>query len=95
MKEDNCYSSPLHRLQSLFSQKQDSSSRMMYIFLSFCCVSVTSDDLTSVIIFKFFSRLIIADEMDFLITKDRGVLHDLFMLTIFPFSTCILIGTVF
>ncbi|CAF2315882.1 unnamed protein product [Brassica rapa] len=92
VKEDNCYSSPLHRLQSLFSQKQDSSSRMMYIFLSFCCVSVTSDDLTSVIIFKFFSRLIIADEMDFLITKDRGVLHDLFMLTIFPFSTCILIG---
>nr|VDD17132.1 unnamed protein product [Brassica rapa] len=66
VKEDNCYSSPLHRLQSLFSQKQDSSSRMM---------------------------LIIADEMDFLITKDRGVLHDLFMLTIFPFSTCILIGT--
>ncbi|KAH0905851.1 hypothetical protein HID58_037678 [Brassica napus] len=65
VKEDNCYSSPLHRLQSLFSQKQDSSSRMM---------------------------LIIADEMDFLITKDRGVLHDLFMLTIFPFSTCILIG---
>ncbi|RID40464.1 hypothetical protein BRARA_J00504 [Brassica rapa] len=65
VKEDNCYSSPLHHLQSLFSQKQDSSSRMM---------------------------LIIADEMDFLITKDRGVLHDLFMLTIFPFSTCILIG---
>ncbi|KAL0723771.1 hypothetical protein Bca4012_038370 [Brassica carinata] len=65
LKKYNCYSSPLKRLQSLFSQKQESSSRMM---------------------------LIIADEMDFLITKDRGVLHDLFMLTTFPFSRCILIG---
>ncbi|CAN8295171.1 unnamed protein product [Cochlearia groenlandica] len=36
--------------------------------------------------------LIVADEMDFLITKDRGVLHDLFMLTTLPFSRCILIG---
>ncbi|KAG8662984.1 hypothetical protein MANES_01G163000v8 [Manihot esculenta] len=36
--------------------------------------------------------LIIADELDYLITKDRGVLHDLFMLTTFPFSRCILIG---
>ncbi|XP_010487275.1 PREDICTED: cell division control protein 6 homolog B-like [Camelina sativa] len=36
--------------------------------------------------------LIIADEMDYLITKDRGVLHDLFMLTTLPFSRCILIG---
>ncbi|CAF1924067.1 unnamed protein product [Brassica napus] len=66
LKKDDCYSSPLHHLQSLFSQKQESSSRMM---------------------------LIIADEMDFLITKDRGVLHDLFMLTTLPFSRCILIGT--
>ncbi|KAF3585590.1 hypothetical protein F2Q69_00026027 [Brassica cretica] len=65
LKKDDCYSSPLHPLQSLFSQKQESSSRMM---------------------------LIIADEMDFLITKDRGVLHDLFMLTTLPFSRCILIG---
>nr|VDD41759.1 unnamed protein product [Brassica oleracea] len=65
LKKDDCYSSPLHHLQSLFSQKQESSSRMM---------------------------LIIADEMDFLITKDRGVLHDLFMLTTLPFSRCILIG---
>ncbi|KAG5375752.1 hypothetical protein IGI04_040348 [Brassica rapa subsp. trilocularis] len=65
VKKDKCYSSPLHHLQSLFSQKQESSSRRM---------------------------LIIADEMDFLITKDRGVLHDLFMLTTLPFSTCILIG---
>ncbi|KAJ4869380.1 hypothetical protein Rs2_49067 [Raphanus sativus] len=65
VKKDDCYSSPLQHLQSLFSQKQQSSSRMM---------------------------LIIADEMDFLITKDRGVLHDLFMLTTLPFSTCILIG---
>ncbi|XWS28711.1 hypothetical protein CRYUN_Cryun25bG0094600 [Craigia yunnanensis] len=36
--------------------------------------------------------LIIADELDYLITKDRTVLHDLFMLTTFPFSRCILIG---
>ncbi|KHN01782.1 Cell division control protein 6 like [Glycine soja] len=36
--------------------------------------------------------LIVADELDYLITKDRGVLHDLFMLTTFPFSRCILIG---
>ncbi|CAH2038682.1 unnamed protein product [Thlaspi arvense] len=36
--------------------------------------------------------LIIADEMDYLITKDRGVLHDLFLLTTLPFSRCILIG---
>ncbi|XP_075079594.1 cell division control protein 6 homolog B-like isoform X2 [Nicotiana tabacum] len=36
--------------------------------------------------------LIIADEMDYLITKDRTVLHDLFMLTTFPFSRFILIG---
>nr|VDC80612.1 unnamed protein product [Brassica rapa] len=38
--------------------------------------------------------LIIADEMDYLITRDRGVLHELFMLTTLPFSRCILIGTV-
>ncbi|CAL1363584.1 unnamed protein product [Linum trigynum] len=36
--------------------------------------------------------LIIADELDYLITKDRAVLHDLFMLTTLPFSRCILIG---
>ncbi|XP_031385173.1 cell division control protein 6 homolog B [Punica granatum] len=36
--------------------------------------------------------LIIADELDYLITKDRAVLHDLFMLTALPFSRCILIG---
>ncbi|KAK8683423.1 hypothetical protein V6N13_039484 [Hibiscus sabdariffa] len=36
--------------------------------------------------------LIIADELDYLITRDRTVLHDLFMLTTFPFSRCILIG---
>ncbi|KAK7305380.1 hypothetical protein VNO77_43285 [Canavalia gladiata] len=36
--------------------------------------------------------LIIADELDYLITKDRAVLHDLFMLTTFPFSRCILLG---
>ncbi|KAK7275978.1 hypothetical protein RIF29_17106 [Crotalaria pallida] len=36
--------------------------------------------------------LIVADELDFLITKDRAVLHDLFMLTTLPFSRCILIG---
>ncbi|XP_058202630.1 cell division control protein 6 homolog B [Rhododendron vialii] len=36
--------------------------------------------------------LIIADELDYLITKDRAVLHDLFMLTTFPSSRCILIG---
>ncbi|KAL0915189.1 hypothetical protein M5K25_015589 [Dendrobium thyrsiflorum] len=36
--------------------------------------------------------LIVIDEMDYLITKDRAVLHDLFMLTTFPFSRFILIG---
>ncbi|KAI3982361.1 hypothetical protein MKX01_037894 [Papaver californicum] len=36
--------------------------------------------------------LIIADELDYLIAKDRVVLHDLFMLTTLPFSKCILIG---
>ncbi|XP_023512124.1 cell division control protein 6 homolog B-like [Cucurbita pepo subsp. pepo] len=36
--------------------------------------------------------LIIADELDYLITKDKAVLHNLFMLTTFPFSRCILIG---
>ncbi|KAK4779795.1 hypothetical protein SAY87_015901 [Trapa incisa] len=36
--------------------------------------------------------LVIADELDYLITKDRAVLHDLFMLTALPFSRCILIG---
>lgn len=36
--------------------------------------------------------LVIADELDYLITKDRAVLHDLFMLTTLPFSRCILIG---
>lgn len=37
-------------------------------------------------------QLIIADELDYLITRDRAVLHDLFMLTTLPFSRCILIG---
>ncbi|KAF6153542.1 hypothetical protein GIB67_027409 [Kingdonia uniflora] len=36
--------------------------------------------------------LIFADELDYLITKDRSVLHDLFMLTTLLFSRCILIG---
>ncbi|KAB2616507.1 cell division control protein 6-like protein [Pyrus ussuriensis x Pyrus communis] len=36
--------------------------------------------------------LVIADELDFLITKDGAVLHDLFMLTTYQFSRCILIG---
>ncbi|PON49404.1 Cell division protein [Trema orientale] len=36
--------------------------------------------------------LVIADELDYLITKDRAVLHDLFMLTTLPFSRCVLIG---
>ena len=40
-------------------------------------------------------RMIVADELDYLITRDRSVLHDLFMLTTFPFSRCILIGTIF
>ncbi|PWA55789.1 cell division control 6 [Artemisia annua] len=35
---------------------------------------------------------VIADELDYLITKDRVVLHDLFMLTTLPFSKVILIG---
>ncbi|KAG5238333.1 cell division control protein [Salix suchowensis] len=36
--------------------------------------------------------LIIADELDYLVTKDCAVLYDLFMLTALPFSRCILIG---
>lgn len=36
--------------------------------------------------------LVIVDEMDYLITRDRAVLHDLFMLTTQQFSRCILIG---
>ncbi|KAL3518076.1 hypothetical protein ACH5RR_020665 [Cinchona calisaya] len=36
--------------------------------------------------------LIVVDELDYLITKDRAVLHDLFMLTTLPFSRCIIIG---
>nr|XP_040254770.1 cell division control protein 6 homolog B isoform X2 [Aegilops tauschii subsp. strangulata] len=38
--------------------------------------------------------LIIADEMDYFITRDRAVLHDVFMLTNHQFSRCILIGIV-
>lgn len=38
------------------------------------------------------NRLIVADELDYLITKDRAVLHELFMLTTLPFSRFILIG---
>ncbi|XP_075519576.1 cell division control protein 6 homolog B-like isoform X1 [Primulina tabacum] len=36
--------------------------------------------------------LVIVDELDYLITKDRAVLQDLFMLTTMPFSRCILLG---
>ncbi|KAL8154094.1 hypothetical protein V2J09_011854, partial [Rumex salicifolius] len=36
--------------------------------------------------------LLIIDELDYLITKDRAVLHELFMLTTLPYSRCILIG---
>ncbi|KAM7256554.1 hypothetical protein ACFE04_012295 [Oxalis oulophora] len=36
--------------------------------------------------------VIVADELDYLITRDSNVLHDLFMLTTLPFSRCILIG---
>ncbi|XP_042045044.1 cell division control protein 6 homolog B-like [Salvia splendens] len=36
--------------------------------------------------------LVVADELDYLITKDRAMLHDLFMLTTMPFSRCILLG---
>ena len=32
------------------------------------------------------SRVVIANELDYLITKDRAVLHDLFMLTTLSFS---------
>ncbi|CAJ2651191.1 unnamed protein product [Trifolium pratense] len=35
--------------------------------------------------------MIVADELDYLITKDGVVLDDLFMLVTFPFSRCILI----
>ncbi|ONM36344.1 cell division control protein 6 homolog isoform X1 [Zea mays] len=57
--------SPLHQLQSMFSNKDSAPRRMM---------------------------LVIVDEIDYLITRDRAVLHDLFMLTTCPFSRCILIG---
>lgn len=40
-------------------------------------------------------RLVIVDELDYMITKDRAVLHDLFMLTTLPFSKFILIGMLF
>ncbi|KAL9228678.1 hypothetical protein vseg_004231 [Gypsophila vaccaria] len=36
--------------------------------------------------------VLIIDELDYLITKDREVLHELFMLTTLPFSRCVLIG---
>ncbi|KAJ4970118.1 hypothetical protein NE237_003217 [Protea cynaroides] len=36
--------------------------------------------------------LLFVDELDYLITKDGSVLHDIFMLTTFPFSRLILIG---
>ncbi|KAF9675459.1 hypothetical protein SADUNF_Sadunf09G0034500 [Salix dunnii] len=36
--------------------------------------------------------LIIADELDYLVTKECAVLYDLFMLTTLPFSRCILIA---
>ncbi|CAH9074706.1 unnamed protein product [Cuscuta europaea] len=36
--------------------------------------------------------LIVADELDYLITKDQAVLHDLFIPTTFPFSRCIILG---
>ncbi|KAL5974480.1 AAA ATPase [Asimina triloba] len=36
--------------------------------------------------------LVVVDEMDYLITRDRAVLHDLFMLTTFPLSRFILVG---
>ncbi|XP_010262805.1 PREDICTED: cell division control protein 6 homolog B-like isoform X2 [Nelumbo nucifera] len=36
--------------------------------------------------------LLIVDELDYLITRDRTVLHDLFMLATLPSSNCILIG---
>ena len=42
--------------------------------------------------FNYGYRLVIADELDYLITRDRAVLHDLFMLTTLPFSKCILLG---
>jgi Cdc6-like AAA superfamily ATPase len=38
------------------------------------------------------TRLMIVDEMDYLITRDQAVLYDLFRLPTFPNSCCILIG---
>ncbi|KAF2579897.1 hypothetical protein F2Q68_00001985, partial [Brassica cretica] len=59
-----------------------------------CRVTSLSNPLLipSLSIFLCAGLLIIADEMDYLITRDRGVLHELFMLTTLPFSRCILIG---
>ncbi|CAN6443016.1 unnamed protein product [Victoria cruziana] len=36
--------------------------------------------------------LLIVDEIDFLLTKDKSVLHELFMITTLPHSRCVLIG---
>ncbi|XP_037471166.1 cell division control protein 6 homolog [Triticum dicoccoides] len=43
-------------------------------------------------LFVALARLIVADEIDYLITQERTVLHDLFMLTNHLFSKCMLIG---
>lgn len=65
-------------LKSLAATKEESQ------LSEFCC------ELTQY--FKLVNRLVIADELDYLITKDRAVLHDLFMLTTMPYSRCILLG---
>ena len=64
------------------------------ILFPFCLNNLDCQEHGSIIGAFCFARVVIADELDYLITKDRAVLHDLFMLTTLPFSRCVLIGTI-
>ncbi|GJN06112.1 hypothetical protein PR202_ga23805 [Eleusine coracana subsp. coracana] len=81
------------QLRSMFSNKESDPRRMMYELLvstdswAFHAALVLLSKLHSAVV-----RMVVVDEMDYLITRDRAVLHDLFMLTTLPFSRCILIG---
>ncbi|KAI3760417.1 hypothetical protein L1987_50812 [Smallanthus sonchifolius] len=86
-KKVNGCSTPLRQLQQLYSQKQRSPDTKMIDQILYLDAFHLLSFKTRVV-----SRLVIADELDYLITKDRVVLHDLFMLTTLPFSKVILIG---
>lgn len=68
------------------------SDRHLLVFIIVACFHIR--DVIENLMYLYCHRLIVADELDYLITKDRAVLHDLFMLTTFPFSRCILIGKI-